>query len=1045
MRRSAICGLFALIVSFAAALGTSTPPAAGSPVADEAAVGVVPSAAELTPAEALSGPSKFIALSPTRVLDTRIGIGATGALPPGGTVTLAMPGRGGVPATGATAVLLNVTVAEAAGPGFVQVFPTGRAAVGASSNLNPDRSGATIANLVVAPLGDAGQISVYSQGGGHLIADVFGYFEASASTVDGRYVPVFPSRILDTRMQAPGKLNVGGSVRVPIIGRGGVPATGASAVVVNVTATDATDSGYVQVLPTGQSAFGAFSNINLRRGQTLPNLAVVPVGADGSITVFTERGAHVIVDVFGYFTNQTAALSNEGLFVPINPTRLVDTRTGSQPAAGSITPVAPAGRGGIPQSGVTALFGNITATDSGGAGYVQVAPGPAANAPIGFWSNVNVERPGQTIPNAAIANLGNDATILLYTSTASHLLVDASGYFTGAAVIANSIPTLLPIRVAVTAGQSADINVLDYASDLDGETLTVASFTQPGDGNVAQTDAGTLRYNSYVGPDRYASFTVTVSDRRGASATTTVTVHITAEPAPPPCSIDYGGSGPYPAEAASLTGYGSAGLRCVNSGFRGSGYIGDWNGNQTITFTVWAASTGQYDVSFRYQNATETSSRQLTAPNGTTTMVFPNTHGGDITGNWANGSWSFSTVSVLLYAGNNTISLTGGNGFVDLDEITTITPTTPTDGLPTTPSGLTATLQWWSNPDYGRSNDYLTAQGQFQLQWTNTATNATGYRIYETCCFYIPPNTRTLLATVGANTNTAIVTATGFSVHHRSVYFEVVAFNSLGESAGAGVRVSAPTPNAPQITSYTQVNSNAVQVSWTQAPALGFRQSYFSIQASPCSNCPFPGEINVGPANYAVSYGANGVGSFTAVLTLNPSSYQCITMAAWYTEDTFYGGVGPYSPAACLSVPGVDPPTRTFQAEQAALSGSPAPVYSTENPGYTGSGYVGVFGFVGQRITFNVPSSNTAQVYLSIRERSVETGVLRRIYVNGTVVGTVALPKTANAWRENAWATVSLPTPVTLYAGTNTIAIEYVGSGDSGYADIDSITLQQPG
>ena len=72
---------------------------------------------------------------------------------------------------------------------------------------------------------------------------------------------------------------------------------------------------------------------------------------------------------------------------------------------------------------------SFTATGPAGAGYVQVAPGPAASAPIGFWSNVNVEQPGQTVPNAAIANLGDDATIVIYTSTASHLLVDAAGYF----------------------------------------------------------------------------------------------------------------------------------------------------------------------------------------------------------------------------------------------------------------------------------------------------------------------------------------------------------------------------------------------------------------------------------------------------------------------------------------------------------------------------------------------------------------------------------------------------------------------------------------
>ena len=102
----------------------------------------------------LSGASKFVPLDPQRVLDSRVGLGTSGFVLPGATVTLAMPGRGGVPTVGATAVLLNVTLAEAAGPGYVQVFPTGRASVGASSNLNIERAGQTVPNLMVAPLGD---------------------------------------------------------------------------------------------------------------------------------------------------------------------------------------------------------------------------------------------------------------------------------------------------------------------------------------------------------------------------------------------------------------------------------------------------------------------------------------------------------------------------------------------------------------------------------------------------------------------------------------------------------------------------------------------------------------------------------------------------------------------------------------------------------------------------------------------------------------------------------------------------------------------------
>ncbi|MEO5843154.1 MAG: hypothetical protein ABIQ73_17455 [Acidimicrobiales bacterium] len=340
-----------------------------------------------------------------------------------------MLGRGGVPISGVVAVLLNVTLADAHGPGFVQVFPTGMAEIGASSSLNVEFANATTPNMVIAPLGVDGSVSIHTQGGGHLIADLFGYFVESGSTRDGRYVPVLANRLLDTRSEPSGKLPAGGSVRVQVTGFGGVPTGGAAAAVLNVTATQKTDAGYVQVLPTGTAA-GGYSNLNVVANQTVPNLVVVPVGADGSVTVFSERGTHILVDVFGYFTNEAAESSTDGLFVALSPTRLLDTRGAVMPAPDSVTAVAPRGRAGVPATNVAAVFGNLTATDSTGAGYVQVVSGTTPAAPAGLWSNVNVDRPHQTVANAAIANLGADGALLLYTSNAMHLIFDVSGYFT---------------------------------------------------------------------------------------------------------------------------------------------------------------------------------------------------------------------------------------------------------------------------------------------------------------------------------------------------------------------------------------------------------------------------------------------------------------------------------------------------------------------------------------------------------------------------------------------------------------------------------------
>jgi PKD repeat protein len=450
------------------------------------AVAVAPSPAN---ADVIGPPSRFVPLPPARILDTRTALGASGRVAPGGSIDLNVVGAGGVPESGVVAVALNVTLVDATGPGFVQVFPTGRGAQGASSNLNVELPGQTIPNSVVIPVGDNGRVTIYTQGGGHLVADVSGYFAAATASSAGRYIAVTPNRVLDTRSQAPGKVPPGGTVRVPIAGRAGVPASGAAAVVVNVTATEATGAGFVQVIPTGSATpIGASSNLNLQPGQTIPNQVMIPLGNDGSITIFSEAGTHVIVDVFGYFTGNDAPSSADGLFVPITPARFLDTRIGPIPASGSLTRINALGLAGVPASGVTAILGNLTATEASAAGFLQLVPGPASDAPVGFYSNVNIERPGQTIPNAAIANVGADGTLYVYASNASHVLFDGGGYFTKAAPV--PIPPENPNRprasFSATGAPSSTVTFTDTSTNSptswtwyfgDGATATGSSAT----------------------------------------------------------------------------------------------------------------------------------------------------------------------------------------------------------------------------------------------------------------------------------------------------------------------------------------------------------------------------------------------------------------------------------------------------------------------------------------------------------------------------------------------------------------------------------------
>ncbi|WP_030778371.1 hypothetical protein, partial [Streptomyces sp. NRRL F-2664] len=72
------------------------------------------------------------------------------------------------------------------------------------------------------------------------------------------------------------RVGPGGVVTLQVAGVKGVPATGVTAVVMNVTAVHPTEAGHVTVYPNGQAAPGV-SNLNFTPGQIVPNLVTVPV------------------------------------------------------------------------------------------------------------------------------------------------------------------------------------------------------------------------------------------------------------------------------------------------------------------------------------------------------------------------------------------------------------------------------------------------------------------------------------------------------------------------------------------------------------------------------------------------------------------------------------------------------------------------------------------------------------------------------------------------------------------------------------------------
>ncbi|GAA0678952.1 hypothetical protein GCM10010193_35590 [Kitasatospora atroaurantiaca] len=255
-------------------------------------------------------PSSLNRTTPTRVLDTRYGTGSPQQtqVGNGATVDLQVTGTAGVPA-GATAVMLNVTAAAPASAGYVTVYPTGSARPTAS-NLNFG-AGRDTANLVIVPIGKDGKVSLYNFSAGvGLVADLVGYF-TPLDAQNHPFVFTLPSRVLDTRTGngAPvARLGAGKSLRVKVAGRelGGSAGTvpdHVTAVLVNLTAVSGTANSYVTAYAGGTTRPGT-STVNFPAWKVVPNLALVPVGADGTIELYNFAGdVDLVADLAGYYFN----------------------------------------------------------------------------------------------------------------------------------------------------------------------------------------------------------------------------------------------------------------------------------------------------------------------------------------------------------------------------------------------------------------------------------------------------------------------------------------------------------------------------------------------------------------------------------------------------------------------------------------------------------------------------------------------------------------------------------------------------------------------
>nr|MDT0520172.1 hypothetical protein [Streptomyces sp. DSM 41633] len=387
--------------------------------------GYLPKAYTVTAPAPVQKGSRFVPHGPSRFLDTRDGTGAKKErVGPGGVVTLQVAGVKGIPATGVTAVVMNVTAVYPTEAGHVMVYPNGQATPKVS-NLN-FAPGQIVPNLVTVPVVN-GKVDLRNNAGSvDLIADVTGYYTDKAGA-GSALNSITPSRFLDTRdgTGAPKKqVGPGGVVTLQVSGVKGIPATGVTAVVMNVTAVYPTQAGHVTVYPNGQAAPDV-SNLNFAPGQIVPNLVTVPV-VNGKVDLRNNAGSvDLIADVTGYYAATGSTFSAAG------PVRLLDTRDGTGAAAGAVGPgglvnLQVAGVAGVPAQGVTAVVLNVTVTNPTGASHLIVHPHGVTRPNV---SNLNYTA-GQTVANLVVVPVVDGRVTFFNNSGSVDVIADLNGYFT---------------------------------------------------------------------------------------------------------------------------------------------------------------------------------------------------------------------------------------------------------------------------------------------------------------------------------------------------------------------------------------------------------------------------------------------------------------------------------------------------------------------------------------------------------------------------------------------------------------------------------------
>jgi uncharacterized repeat protein (TIGR01451 family) len=440
-----------------------------------------------TAAVVLSGALSFVPVTPCRVVDTRNPDGPFGGPFLSGLASraFAIPSSAcSIPAT-AQAYSLNVTVVPHTGLGFLTMYPCGQSVPG-SSTLNSYDARVKAVGAIV-PAGTNGGVCAFTTNDTELVLDINGYFVSSRDTSALAFYPMTPCRLADTRnpvgaLGGPGLVGQG-TRSFPLLSSPCNVPSAAQAYSLNVTAVPKTSIAFLTTWPAGQ-ALPLASTLNAPSTAAVANAAIVPAGTNGDVSVFSTHDTDLVIDVNGYFAPpNTGGLS---LF-NVAPCRVLDTRLGGSPAfTGQKDVNVVASSCGTPASAQAYVL-NATVVPPVSLGFLTLWPQgttqPLASTLNSFDGAVN--------SNMALTPTTN-GLVSAFASTATHLIVDISGYFGSPTVVA---PTL-----AVAENNATQIQrILETPADLPSsrsETVSTQSASIPEESAAGTVVSGTPTHSS---------------------------------------------------------------------------------------------------------------------------------------------------------------------------------------------------------------------------------------------------------------------------------------------------------------------------------------------------------------------------------------------------------------------------------------------------------------------------------------------------------------------------------------------------------------------